>query len=69
MEGFLSGLLSLGYFPTGIPSLAYRVICDSSNNTPAIAEQGLVICDVYLAPTTPGEFILFRYQQLTAVAA
>jgi phage tail sheath protein FI len=69
VEGFLSGLLSLGYFPTGIPSLAYRVICDSSNNTPAIAEQGLVICDVYLAPTTPGEFILFRYQQLTAVAA
>lgn len=69
VEGFLSGLLSLGYFPTGIPSQAYKVICDTSNNTPAIAEQGIVICDVYLAPTTPGEFILFRYQQLTAVAA
>jgi len=68
VEGFLSGLLSLGYFPTGIPSLAYKVVCDTSNNTPAIAEQGIVICDVYLAPTTPGEFILFRYQQLTAVA-
>lgn len=64
VEGFLNGLLPLGYFPTGTPSLAYLVVCDESNNPASIADQGIVICDVYLAPSTPGEFILFRFQQL-----
>ncbi len=64
VEGFLNGLLSLGYFPTGVPSLAYLVVCNESNNPSSLTAQGIVICDVYLAPSTPGEFILFRYQQL-----
>lgn len=64
VEGFLNGLLSLGYFPTGVPSLAYLVVCDESNNPPSLTEQGIVVCDIWLAPSTPGEFILFRFQQL-----
>jgi len=63
-EGFLSGLLSLGYFPTGTPGQAYALVCNSSNNSAATLASGLVICDVYLATSTPGEFLLFRYQQL-----
>jgi len=40
------------------------VVCNSSNNSAATLASGLVICDVYLATSTPGEFLLFRYQQL-----
>ena len=69
VEGFLGGLVSLGYFPTGIPSQAFLVVCDSSNNTQALVDQGIVRCDIYLAPTTPGEFILFRFQQFVTAGA
>jgi phage tail sheath protein FI len=69
IEGFESGLLALGgYFPSGNPGLSYRVICDTSNNTDATLALGIVICDIYLATTVPGEFIWFRYQQLVTTA-
>lgn len=69
VDGFLEGLLSLGYFPTGVPSLAYLVVCDESNNPASLTDQGIVVCDIWLAPSTPGEFILFRFQQLVVAGA
>lgn len=66
VDGFLEGLLSQGYFPSGVKPDSYAVVCSTANNTPSTIAQGIVICDVYLATTTPGEFLWFRYQQLVS---
>ena len=62
-ETFLLGLFNQGLFAGASPSEAFQVICDETNNPPEVEESGTVICDVYVAPNTPGEFIVFRLQQ------
>jgi len=65
ISGFLRNLYNNGYFAGQSPSQAYRVVCDSSNNTDASINLGQVICDVGIAPNKPAEFCRFRFTQRT----
>jgi len=64
-EGFLFNLYSTGHFAGNSPGQAYFVICDDTNNPPAVANAGQVIVDIGIAPNRPGEFIRFRFSQKT----
>lgn len=63
VESFLLGLFNQGLFAGASPAEAFNVICDETNNPPEVEQAGEVICDVFVAPNTPGEFIVFRLQQ------
>lgn len=63
VESFLRNLFNQGYFAGSTFTDAVVVICDESNNTADNEEAGEVICDIYIAPNKPGEFIVFRIQQ------
>lgn len=60
---FLLGLHQSGYFAGNSPDESFFVICDRSNNPQNTVDQGLVFCDVGIAPNKPAEFIVFRFQQ------
>lgn len=62
---FLLGLHQSGYFAGNSPDESFFVICDRSNNPQNTVDQGLVFCDVGIAPNKPAEFIVFRFQQLS----
>jgi phage tail sheath protein FI len=53
-----------GYFAGNSPDESFFVICDRSNNPQNTVDQGIVFCDVGIAPNKPAEFIVFRFQQL-----
>jgi hypothetical protein len=42
------------------PSQAFQVICDASTNPPDQIDQGMVVCQVLVAPAVPMEFITLR---------
>lgn len=63
IESFLGNLFEQGYFKGESRQEAFLVICDESNNPPEVEDTGTVICDIYVAPQKPGEFIVFRLQQ------
>lgn len=69
VESFLLTLYGQGLFKGNTPQDAFSVICDESNNPPAVEEAGEVICDIYIAANVPGEFVVFRLQQKFASAA
>jgi phage tail sheath protein FI len=69
VENFLLTLYAQGLFKGNSPSEAFAVICDESNNPPAVEQSGTVICDIYVAANVPGEFIVFRIQQKFEQAA
>jgi len=70
VETFLLGLFNQGIFAGTKPSEGFQVICDETNNPPEVEQAGEVICDIFVAPNRPGEFIVFRIQQMfTAMAA
>jgi phage tail sheath protein FI len=60
---FLLGLHQSGYFAGNSPDESFFVICDRSNNPQNTVDQGIVFCDVGIAPNKPAEFIVFRFQQ------
>lgn len=64
LNSFLLNLYNQGYFAGSSPSQAFQVVCDTSNNPPAVANQGQVIVDVSIAPTTPNEFLIIRFSQI-----
>jgi phage tail sheath protein FI len=64
MTAFLTNLASEGYFASTDPALAFRVVCDATNNNQAAIDQGLVTCDIYVATNKPAEFVRFRFQQI-----
>jgi phage tail sheath protein FI len=39
------------------PDEGFRVVCDDGNNPPELAEVGQVLCEVFVAPAAPLEFI------------
>ena len=45
------------------PTTAFQVICDSSNNTPATSQAGIVNVSVAVALVSPAEFILINISQ------
>jgi len=63
LTSFLLGLYQAGYFAGTSPEEAFYVTCDRTNNPQNTVDQGLVFCDVGLAPNKPAEFIVFRFQQ------
>jgi len=60
---FLTGLATSNYLASTVPSEAFFVVSDSSNNTKSTIDQGLTFVDVGLASKKPGEFLVFRFQQ------
>lgn len=65
LTGFLSDLFSQNYFAGTTPAEAFFVKVDSSNNTPASIEAGIVNIAVGIAPNKPAEFVVFNFQQKT----
>jgi phage tail sheath protein FI len=63
ISSFLLGLYQAGYFAGTSPDEAFYVICDRTNNPQNTVDQGIVFCDVGIAPSKPAEFIVFRFQQ------
>lgn len=61
-DAFLTGLFDQGYFAGTKPSQGFRVVCDSSINN---QDSAYVYCDVYMAYTKPGEFVVLRFAQKT----
>lgn len=62
VTGFLGRLQDNGYFPGETAADSFFVICDRSNNPETSVKKGITFCDVGIATTTPGEFIVFRFQ-------
>lgn len=63
ITSFLLGLFQAGYFAGTSADEAFFVICDRTNNPQNTVNQGLVFCDIGVAPNKPAEFIVFRFQQ------
>jgi phage tail sheath protein FI len=63
VASFLLGLQQAGYFAGNSPSESFFVICDRTNNPQNTVDQGIVFCDIGVAPTKPAEFLVFRFQQ------
>lgn len=61
---FLLGLHNSGYFKGKSADQSYFVICDETNNPQNTVDQGIVYCDVGLAPNKPAEFVVFRFSQI-----
>ena len=65
LDSFLLGLYNEGLFAGSTPSQAFFVRVDETNNDASSISAGQVIIDVGIAPTTPAEFVRFRFQQKT----
>lgn len=63
MASFLGRLTQEGYFASRVPSEAFLVTVDSSNNTPESIAARQLITDILCAPSTPAEFVRFRFQR------
>ena len=61
---FLRTLWTRGILAGNTPAEAFFVVCDETNNPPAVVNSGELYCDVGLATTRPAEFITFRFQQI-----
>lgn len=59
ISNYLENLRSQGALK-GSSDEAYRVVCDSSNNTDETIENGYLYVDVAYAPVKPAEFIIIR---------
>ncbi|HYM79392.1 MAG TPA: hypothetical protein VE377_25670 [Candidatus Dormibacteraeota bacterium] len=62
-EDLLSRLYALGAFAGDTEDQAFRVVTDSSVNTPATADQGQFIVELRVAPSLPLEFLTVRLVQ------
>ncbi len=61
-NAFLMKLYGLGMF-AGKPEDAFFVKCDAENNPPEQVDNGLLVCDVGVAPVSPAEFIMISLVQ------
>ena len=39
----------------------FRVLCDSTNNTPDITERNILYCQLWIKPTLTAEFIKLNF--------
>ncbi len=60
---FLAELFTKGMLAGGNPEQAYFVKCDAENNPPDQVDQGLLVCDIGVAPVAPAEFIMISLVQ------
>lgn len=59
-EDFLETLRINKVLKGDTPAEAYYVVCDSTNNTQASIDNGILYVDIGYAPQKPAEFIVFR---------
>jgi phage tail sheath protein FI len=62
-EAFLTDLYTLGMLAGGNASEAFFVKCDAENNPMEQVDNGLLVCDVGVAPVVPAEFIIISLVQ------
>jgi phage tail sheath protein FI len=62
-NAFLTELYSLGMLVGGNPAEAFFVKCDAENNPPEQVDNGLLVCDIGVAPVSPAEFIMISLVQ------
>ncbi len=65
---FLTDLYSLGMLIGGNPDEAFFVKCDAETNPPEQVDNGLLVCDIGVAPVSPAEFIMISLVQTMAEA-
>ena len=47
----------------------YKIVCDSSNNTPDVIDRNELVVDIALKPTRTAEFILLNFYALRTGAS
>jgi uncharacterized protein len=65
-EAFLTNLFTIGMLQGGNANEAFFVKCDAENNPPDQVDNGLLVCDVGVAPVAPAEFIMISLVQTMA---
>lgn len=60
VQSFLEELWRRGALAGTLPEDAYSVKCDEDNNPQEIIDAGKIITEISVAPSIPGEFIVFR---------
>jgi Bacteriophage tail sheath protein len=65
-EAFLTNLYTIGMMAGGNAAEAFFVKCDAENNPPDQVDNGLLVCDVGVAPVAPAEFIMISLVQTMA---
>ncbi len=65
-EAFLTNLFTIGMLAGGNANEAFFVKCDAENNPPDQVDNGLLVCDVGVAPVAPAEFIMISLVQTMA---
>ena len=60
---FLADLHGRGMFVGGNADEAYFVRCDAENNPPDQVDNGILLCDVGVAPVSPAEFMMISLVQ------
>jgi uncharacterized protein len=65
VSGFLGDLYQTGMFAGGKPEDCYFVRCDAETNPPEAVSQGLLVCEIGVAPAIPAEFIVISVTQNT----
>lgn len=64
---FLTDLHSHGMLAGGNPGEAFFVKCDAENNPPDQVDEGMLVCEIGVAPTIPTEFIMISLVQTMQV--
>jgi phage tail sheath protein FI len=60
---FLTNLYTLGMLVGGNPAEAFFVKCDAETNPPEQVDNGLLVCEIGVAPVSPAEFIMISLVQ------
>jgi hypothetical protein len=63
ITNYLTQKFQAGVFGGDTPADSFAVICDTSNNTPATAQAGIVNVSVAVSLLSPAEFILINISQ------
>lgn len=65
VDNYLFGLWRAGAFMGVKPEQAYFVRCDRTTMTQNDIDNGLLVCEIGIAPLKPAEFVIFRVTQIT----
>ena len=57
IEEYLDTMSAKGAFQTEDGTKGYKVVCDTTNNTPATIDQNKLIVDVYVKPSRAAEYV------------
>lgn len=65
---FLTDQWRAGALKGATVNQAFSVCCDETNNPQERVDEGILVCDVAVAPVYPSEFVTFRISQLVGQA-